>query len=345
MVWLDLVQSHKNQPNENFARELLELFTLGEGHYTENDVKESARAFTGYRIDPRTESFRFAANQHDPTLKTFLEKTGRWDGDQIIDIILTQPACARFLVTKLWKYFAYENPPPELVEALASQFRTANYELRPLLETILTAEEFYGERAINSQIKSPVRLVIQGSRTVGLPVLEGEYLRTVFRRLGQVPLYPPNVKGWEGGKSWINTATLSARYELARQLVEGVNPGRHGLPKPPNPILSLGEPPPKIERWRLGLAQNPSAGVMLTQDPPPRITAPLDIGRLVTEEDRQHPDKVVRKLFVRVFQTSPRSELMNEFQRLASTKGIPLNDHAIRDVVALMMSTPHYQLC
>jgi uncharacterized protein (DUF1800 family) len=113
----------------------MELFRLGEGHYTENDVKESARAFTGYRIDPRTESFRFAANQHDPALKTFLKETGPWNGDQIIDLILAQPACARFLVTKLWKYFAYDNPSPELIEALASQFRMANYELKPLLET------------------------------------------------------------------------------------------------------------------------------------------------------------------------------------------------------------------
>jgi len=345
MVWLDLVQSNKNKPNENFARELMELFTLGEGHYTESDVKESARAFTGYRIDPLTESFRFGAKQHDPALKTFLQKTGPWDGDQIIDIILAQPACTRFLVTKLWKYFAYDNPPPELVESLASQFRAAHYELRPLLETIFTSEEFYGNRAMNTQIKSPVQLVIQGSRSVGLPVLEGEYLRAGLRQLGQVPLYPPYVKGWEGGKSWINTATLTARYEFARQLVVGVNHRRLGLPRPPKPIPPLAEPPPKNERWPLGLAQNPSSGVMFTQPPPPRITAPLEISRLVTEKDRHQPEKAVRELFVRVFQTSPKPALMNEFQQLASTKGIPLDDPAIREIVALMMSTPHYQLC
>jgi uncharacterized protein (DUF1800 family) len=345
MVWLDLVQSQKNKPNENFARELMELFTLGEGHYSENDVKESARAFTGYRIDPLSQSFRFAANQHDPTSKTFLQKSGLWNGDQIIDMILAQPACARFIVTKLWKYFVSDDPGPDLIEALASQFRTTNYELKPLLQTIVTSEEFYGAKAMNSLIKSPVRLVIQGSRTVGLPVLEGKFLQTVFRQLGQVPLYPPNVKGWEGGKSWINTATLTARYEFSRQLVEGLSPGQLGLPKPPNPMLTLAGASPQNGRSQFGFAQNFSPPVMPPQNLPPRITPPLDIGRLVTEEDRRRPEQVVRKLFVRVFQASPKPELVHQFQLLASTKGVPLDDQAIRDLVALMMSTPHYQLC
>lgn len=345
MIWLDLIQSQKNKPNENFARELMELFTLGEGHYSENDVKESARAFTGYRIDPLSQSFRFAPNQHDPTPKTFLQKSGLWNGDQIIDMILAQPACGRFIVTKLWKYFAYGDPAPDLIEALASQFRATNYELKPLLQTILTSEEFYGAKAINSQIKSPVRLVIQGSRTIGLPVPKGEYLQSVFRQLGQVPLYPPNVKGWEGGKSWINTATLTVRYEFSRQLVEGVSPGQLGLPKPPNPMLTLAGASPQNGRSQFGLAPNSPPPVMAGQNIPPRITPPLDISRLVTEEDRRQPEKVVQKLFVRVFQTSPNPELVHQFQLLASTKSVPLDDQAIRDLVALMMSTPHYQLC
>ena len=345
MIWLDLVQSQKNKPNENFARELMELFTLGEGHYTENDVKESARAFTGYRIDPLNQSFRFAANQHDPAPKTFLQKTGRWDGDQIVNIILAQPACARFIVSKLWKYFAYDDPAPDLIEALASRFHTTNYELKPLLETIFTSEEFYSTKAMNSQIKSPIRLVVQGSRTIGLPVLEGQFLQTVFRQLGQAPFYPPNVKGWEGGKSWINTATLTTRYEITRQLVEGANPGQLGLPKPANSMLTLAGPPPQNGRSQFGLAQNLSSAAVPPENIPQRLTAPLDITPLVTEEDRQQPEKVVRKLFVLVFQTSPKPEVAHQFQLLASTKGVPLDDQAIRELVALMMSTPHYQLC
>jgi uncharacterized protein (DUF1800 family) len=134
LVWLDLGASQKEHPNENFARELMELFTLGEGHYTENDIKEAARAFTGYRTDGQTQEFRFVASQFDLSNKTFMGKTGPWRGDEIIDIILAQPQCAKFIVAKLWRFFAYEDPETALVEALANRLREARYEIRPLLK-------------------------------------------------------------------------------------------------------------------------------------------------------------------------------------------------------------------
>jgi uncharacterized protein (DUF1800 family) len=137
MVWLDTAQSRKERPNENFAREVMELFTLGEGHYTEADVKAAARAFTGYRIDQLNQSFRFAQNQFDPDLKTFMGKTGPWDGDQILDIIVSQPQCARFITAKIWKYFVYDDPELNLVNALASELRNGRYELRPFMSKLL----------------------------------------------------------------------------------------------------------------------------------------------------------------------------------------------------------------
>jgi len=140
MVYLDLESSKAEHPNENFARELMELFTLGEGNYTENDVKESARAFTGYRIDPSTERFRFIPRQFDAGLKTFMGQAGNWNGDQIIDMILKQPACAKFITTKLWRFFVYDDPKPELVAALADTFSHYHYEIRPLLEKTFSSE-------------------------------------------------------------------------------------------------------------------------------------------------------------------------------------------------------------
>ena len=123
MVWLDLVQSKKEKPNENFAREVMELFTLGEGHYTESDVKEAARAFTGYRINGPDQTFKFVPQQFDPGLKTFMGNTGTWTGDQIIDFIVSQTDCARFIGAKIWKFFAYEDPEPKLLDALAGELR------------------------------------------------------------------------------------------------------------------------------------------------------------------------------------------------------------------------------
>src|ERR1700741_510673 len=130
MIWLDTVQSKKERPNETFAREVMELFTLGEGHYSESDVKEAARAFTGYRIDRADQSFRFAPAQFDPGPKTFMGETGPWDGDQIIDIIVSQPQCARFIGAKIWKFFVDDDPEPKLIDALASEFRNVRYEIR-----------------------------------------------------------------------------------------------------------------------------------------------------------------------------------------------------------------------
>jgi uncharacterized protein (DUF1800 family) len=191
LVWLDLASSQKERPNENFARELMELFTLGEGNYTENDVKESAKAFTGYRINPIDQQFRFAANQFDPSIKVFMKKAGPWNGDQIIDIILEQPQCARFVVTKIWRFFVYEDPDASLVGELAAKFRQARYEIKPLLRTIFSSEEFYSDRAKGAIIKSPVQYLVQARRSLGVYAPEGRALTNIYRQLGQVPFYPP----------------------------------------------------------------------------------------------------------------------------------------------------------
>jgi uncharacterized protein (DUF1800 family) len=317
MVWLDLVQSKKENPNENFAREVMELFTLGEGQYTESDVKAAARAFTGYRINQSEQSFRFAERQFDPGIKTFMGKTGTWDGDQILDIIVSQPACARFIGAKIWKFLAYDDPEPKLIEALAGEFRNTRYELRPFLKSLFLSEEFYNAQARNSQIKSPVQFLVQAFRTLPIPLPDSNLVEFVLRQMGQVPFFPPNVKGWDGGKSWINTATLTFRYKLAHQLVDGTNPQEIGLPKPP--ILEM--TPPR-----------------------PTLTPPLFVDQIVSPEDRQKPDTLVRKLFIRTFQCVPQKELTHKLRDFLTTRELPLDDSSIRELLLLMMTSPNYQV-
>jgi uncharacterized protein (DUF1800 family) len=299
LIWLDLGASQKEHPNENFARELMELFTLGEGNYAENDIKEAARAFTGYRTDGQTQEFRFVANQFDPSDKTFMGKTGPWRGDEIIDLILAHPQCAKFIAAKLWRFFAYENPEPTLIEALADKLREARYEVRPLLKTIFASEEFYSDRAREGTIKSPVQYIIQARRTLGLTAPLGAPLIFIYRQLGQLPFYPPNVKGWDGGKSWINTATLAYRYELARELVNGVLPEQVGLPKAPAKPTPSPSPAKQLaaSAQTRAIANAPSPKPTVTVIAPPAPTPPSQLtGGLSTNvNERQRTSANVKE--------------------------------------------------
>jgi uncharacterized protein (DUF1800 family) len=320
----------------------MELFTLGEGNYAEADIKESARAFTGYRID-RFEEFRFARNQSDEGSKTFLQQTGNWHGDQIIDIILKQPAAPKFISTKLWKFFAYEDPESQLIDKLAELFRQ-NYEIRPLLETIFSSEEFYSQRARNAIVKSPVQYVVESGRTLGVNLPGGRTLFAVYRRLGQIPFFPPNVKGWDGGKSWINTATLTFRYQLARQLVLGLRLVNE--PQPANsPLSSPSAQPSPLAQTSPSAQPSPmTQSASLTAQNSARLPA-LQVDQLVTAEDRKDPEAVVRKICARAFLATPDPQLFDRILAVAKLKPLPLADDAIRDLVALIMMTPNYQVC
>src|SRR5437879_1854373 len=143
LLWLDQAQSRKDHPNENFAREVMELFTLGEGHYTEKDVTEAARALTGWSLERATEQFVYRPGFHDPGTKNVLGTTGRLEGDDVLRLIVAQPQAARFIVRKLWVFFANDNPPAELIDALAAVFREQRYEFRLVLEAMFRSHEFY----------------------------------------------------------------------------------------------------------------------------------------------------------------------------------------------------------
>ena len=216
--YLNNAQNRKDHPNENYARELMELFTLGIGNYTENDIKQAARAFTGWMHDG--DQFVFNARQHDEGVKTFFNKIGNFNGDEVIDIILAHPACPRFIASEMWAFFVHPDPEPALIESFAQQFRDAKFELRPILRTMLTSKAFYSADSIGVQIKSPVQLVIGTLRALDVTLDKPERLRGPLQLMGQVPMAPPNVKGWPGGHAWINASTIFARYNTAVRLVD-----------------------------------------------------------------------------------------------------------------------------
>ncbi|MCZ6764022.1 MAG: DUF1800 family protein, partial [Alphaproteobacteria bacterium] len=234
VIYLDTARSRANAPNENFARELLELFTLGVGHYTEDDIKAIARAFTGYSLAPATGEFAFRPAIHDNGSKTVLGQTGMFDGDEIIDILLAHPRTAETVVEQLWRQFISSEPDRGEIVALAATFRTdLAYEIEPLMHALLTSDAFWAQENRAALIKSPVDFLIgtlrqfdtelprnnqRGNRPGNLLVLFG-------RELGQDIFDPPNVKGWPGGEAWITSQTLLLRNDIALALTglgEGV---------------------------------------------------------------------------------------------------------------------------
>lgn len=220
--FLNNTQNKKSSPNENFARELLELFTLGIGNYTEQDIKEAARAFTGWKHN-REGNFKFVARQHDDGEKLFMGESGNWSGEHIVNIILKNPQTARFITRKLYRYFVHEQVDEERVQQLADYFHFNNYDISSLLYAIFTPGWFYEPQNIGQIIKSPIVLLAGLQRTLQLTLGKPAILLQFQKLLGQVLLDPPNVAGWAGGKSWIDSSTLLIRLRLPDVLLFGTD--------------------------------------------------------------------------------------------------------------------------
>jgi uncharacterized protein (DUF1800 family) len=215
--FLDLGQSQRGAPNENFARELFELFTLGEGNYTERDIKEAARAFTGYR--QQEGEFFFAPRQHDPGSKNVLGRTGNFDGDAVIDLAYAKPAAGAFMPRELVKFYLADDPlPKEHLAALGDWWRTtARYDLRKLAQRFFGSRLFFDPAYRGGFIKSPVQFLLGLHQDLSLDFMPvPRRAAGPLRQMGQIPFRPPNVRGWVGGRNWINSSTLAAR----RQAVE-----------------------------------------------------------------------------------------------------------------------------
>ncbi len=224
--------NRKGHPNENWARELMELFTMGIGHYTETDIRESARAWTGWTLrEPRTfegrRAFEFRPQLHDTGTKTFQGQVGNLDGTDIMRIILANPATPRWIAGRLARFFVSPTSDPELVEAMAQHLVTSRYELAPVLRAMFRSRAFYRPDVVHAQIKSPVEFVVGAVRHLGIVDPDWPRLGQLAAAAGQRLFFPPTVKGWDGGKAWINAATVFTRANLAGGLLSG----RFGTPE------------------------------------------------------------------------------------------------------------------
>jgi uncharacterized protein (DUF1800 family) len=206
-------QNKKDHPNENFAREVMELFTMGRGNYSEQDVKEAARAFTGWGANLRGE-FVFRRGQHDDGNKTFLGRTGNFEGDDVLDILLEQKQTAYFISKKVYRYFVNDNVDESKLSWLSERFYHSHYDIKSLMEDIFTSEWFYDAKNIGSHVKSPVELLVGIRRILPMKIQNEEVQLLVQRLLGQLLFYPPNVAGWPGGMSWIDSSTLMFRLRI-----------------------------------------------------------------------------------------------------------------------------------
>ena len=215
--YLDNAQNVKAHPNENYARELMELFTLGIGNYSETDVRESARAFTGWSFN-RDYAFQNFPARHDDGPKTFLGKTGNFTGSDIVDIIFTQPAAAQRFAKKLLEFFVYSQPEPDLIDAVAALIRKNDYNLQPVMSTVMRSNVFYSDRAYRALVKSPVEFVVGSYQLFGIKQSDLVALGAL-RRMGQILFVPPNVKGWDGGAAWLNSQTVLTRENFASSLM------------------------------------------------------------------------------------------------------------------------------
>jgi len=305
--YLNNTQNRKQKPNENYARELMELFTLGIGNYTENDIKEAARAFTGWTHEDG--EYKFRKYDHDEGAKVFFGRRGNFNGDDIIDNILSSPACAPYIAGKLFKHFAYEEVDNALAESLGNLLKEANFDLRPLIRTIFTSKAFYSYRTIGSQIKSPVQLVVGTIKMLNIDTPPPMRLYGPLEQMGQVPLMPPNVKGWPGGRMWINTSTLFVRYNTCVFLAGGSAPMQQlrGIPKG-NRIN--------------GRSAEVSGNFVPTVDAPPKALVDYWVKRLI---QRPIPDKK-KAVLLDAIGSSP-------------------SENSLRQMIQLIVSMPEYQLC
>jgi uncharacterized protein (DUF1800 family) len=344
MIYLDSRNSRKGSPNENFARELLELFTLGEGNYTEGDIREAARAFTGYGFNPLSGVVTHQRRQWDERNKTIFGKTGRYDGDAVVDLIFQQKAAAVHLPAKLWEFFVEESPSPAIREALAERFEQADFHALPLLRDIFLSREFYDSAVVRSQIKSPVQYLVQLLKHLEIVDPPQGFALDAQQQLGQVLFMPPNVAGWDWGKAWINTNTLLTRYNLAGVLTKGTAvQGRRanggGMESMEESMMMEGG------AMEEGMMED---GGMMRGAARRRAGAwsGPDYGKIAPRELREDSAGLVDSLIFRFFQGSVPDKHRAAFIEYADAKrGAVFTNSEVGELCHLILSTPYYQLC
>lgn len=311
--YLNNDQNRKQAPNENLARELMELFTLGEGDgYTEDDIKEGARCLTGYTIED--DEFSFRGGQHDTGTKKIFRRSGKYDGDDFVDLIFTRSSSSTFIIEKLYRFFVNDLPHGETTESkafirsLANLLKRKDWELRPVIESLFLSEHFYDESNINAIIKSPVQLIVQAARTLH-PPQRSKMIQTLVIAsdvMGQRLFAPPSVKGWDGGRSWINTSTMFMRQNTLLYLLTGQRPD--------------GKP------WETGGAQFDGMNLVIGQTRDPKDTITFLLTTLLNQEK---PDR----------------NRVSSLQDYMKTQHNEINNETVTGLLTLITAMPEYQLC
>jgi uncharacterized protein (DUF1800 family) len=325
--FLNNQQNQKAHPNENFAREVMELFTMGRGNYTEQDVKEAARAFTGWESKFNGD-FIFRPFFHDYDKKTFLGKNGNFDGDDILDIILEQRQTATFITQKIYRYFVNDVADNDIIAGLSRSFYESNYDINALMKNIFTSDWFYDEKNIGCKIKSPVELLI-GIRRMLPMQLENEKLQLLLESaLGQILFYPPNVAGWPGGIAWIDSSTLMLRLRIPQLIKDDETVY---ITTKPDDDVQMGMPDDDDKNY----AKQLSKGGF-------RITANVDWNAYTQQFAGESGDDLYQSIEAVVLQTNKGS--INK-DVIASTVTSKSKEDYIKNVTIALMSTPEYQLC
>lgn len=332
LYFLNNQQNRKGRPNENFAREVMELFTLGRGNYSENDIKEAARAFTGWTANAQGE-FIFRKNQHDDGVKKVLGQKGNFDGDDILKIILNNKQTAKFITQKIYRFFVNENIDLNTTNQLAEKFYKSNYDISELMAGIFTSDWFYAEKNIGSRIKSPIELLAGIQRLVPMQLDNENALLNLQRLLGQQLLYPPNVAGWPGGRSWIDSSTLMTRMRIPQMF---------------NDKDELNITPKPDDDQMMGQRNDGSAAV--PQKTPNKkaaaknafaIKAVIDWPQYISKFEAVKREELIPQIKNYLMQTSA-TDIDKSLDKSIDTGS---REAYIKSVTVQLMSTPEYQLC
>ena len=313
--YLNNNQNNRNSPNENLSRELMELFTLGEGRgYDEEDIKEGARTLTGYSF--RDDGFQFNQRNHDDSRKTIFGRTGTWDGHDFVELIFTRPAAATFVCEKLYRYFVNDAPggftksQAAVIRKMAATLKRSDWELKPVLRQLFLSEHFYDEENIGACIKSPAQLIVQCIRSIQTPTRSLRKLNEACGIMGQSLFNPPSVKGWEGGRKWINTSTLFVRQNVAIYLLTG----RDENAKP----------------WDAGQSD---------------FTVEHLVEHLQGISGRDTVRDGVTYLLRFAHSTPPDEDRIRQWTTYVNERGGRLDNATIMNLLALITAAPEYQLC
>ncbi len=332
--FLNNQQNRKDHPNENFAREVMELFTLGRGNYTENDIKEAARAFTGWSSTIKGE-FVFRKFQHDAGSKTVLGRTGNFEGGDVLDILLEEKQTARYISQKIYKFFVNEKPDTQKIEWLADRFYKSDYDIAKLMEDIFTSDWFYEEKNIGAQIKSPVELLVGIQRMLPMKLENEEALMLLQRVLGQLLFYPPNVAGWPGGKTWIDSSSLMMRMRIPK-LINDVDEMNVSPKDDDDNMMGMKDANAQGKKKPGAPGGGGYAGMRRQQ-----INANVDWSLYLKGFESVERGKLTDAILATLLQTKSRvgNDLIKKY---ADETG---RESFIKTATLQIMSTPEYQLC